>query len=497
MDTLSNLPEDVLSNILSLMPTKYAVRTSILSKRWRYNWTLVTNIDIDCCNPFHGVENCCSFVDHVLKNCKTSEIRLFRLRFGGLWVQRSRMTKWIDEAVRLKVRELEVISGLPELPISFFTCKTITKLHIENHSCSKIMEWQTPFNLPSLKTLNMFVYRSPSLNAFKLIRGCPILESLSLAVSWQTWFLRLEQKAKPENYEESEESHWIDPKSVPTCMLMNLKTMKFEKCMARKDDIQFLEYMLRNAKVLKTLTIMCESGVMEEEFRLCAKLLNCSKASKYYTTNCLIFKYISNFLSTQRALMLQLALNSTALEKLHVTNTDISNAEDLTLLAKNCCNSLISLKIGSCYLSKLEDAFRYAVRLEHFGGGYIWDEEEKLSQFGSYIPRLSVERGECKLLVSFARNCANLTIVGLQLGGLIALAKGCTNLECLEKDGTTDLQLDNGIPAMLMGCSKFERLDITLWHGGLTDVGLEYIGKYGANLRSLSLTRKGNSDADL
>ncbi|KAM0007030.1 putative F-box domain-containing protein [Helianthus debilis subsp. tardiflorus] len=46
-DRLSMLPEDILSRILSLMPTKYAVRTSVLSKRWRYTWTSVTNLDFD------------------------------------------------------------------------------------------------------------------------------------------------------------------------------------------------------------------------------------------------------------------------------------------------------------------------------------------------------------------------------------------------------------------------------------------------------------------
>nr|GEY16812.1 leucine-rich repeat, cysteine-containing subtype [Tanacetum cinerariifolium] len=34
-------------------------------------------------------------------------------------------------------------------------------------------------------------------------------------------------------------------------------------------------------------------------------------------------------------------------------------------------------------------------------------------------------------------------------------------------------------------------------HGGLTDVGLEYIREYGDNLQSLSLTLIGNSDAGL
>ncbi|PWA67548.1 importin-5 [Artemisia annua] len=109
--------------------------------------------------------------------------------------------------------------------------------------------------------------------------------------------------------------------------------------------------------------------------------------------------------------------------------------------------------------------------------------------------------------------------------GLIALAQGCPNLdylevtlldisnEALECVGThlknlrdlriwlaieeTDSWLDNGIRAMLMSCSKLEKLDIGLLGRGLTDVGLRYIGKYGHNLRSLSLCSTGESDVGL
>ncbi|GJT87233.1 TRAF-like, SKP1/BTB/POZ domain, BTB/Kelch-associated protein [Tanacetum coccineum] len=114
--------------------------------------------------------------------------------------------------------------------------------------------------------------------------------------------------------------------------------------------------------------------------------------------------------------------------------------------------------------------------------------------------------------------------------GLITLAKGCTNLdylkvhffdisnEALECVGThlnnlrdlriwlgieydiKDLPLDNGVRAMLIGCKKLERLDIGFCVGGLTevgcvggliDMGLGYIGKYGHNLRHLSLCYAG------
>ncbi|PWA99561.1 hypothetical protein CTI12_AA006220 [Artemisia annua] len=110
---------------------------------------------------------------------------------------------------------------------------------------------------------------------------------------------------------------------------------------------------------------------------------------------------------------------------------------------------------------------------------------------------------------------------------LISLAQGCVDLECLHinlKDITKesmefigthlkslrDFQmklskvaekitapLDEGVRLMLIGCSKLERLGIYLCSGGLTDVGLGYIGRYGYNLRYLSPGYLGESDAGL
>ncbi|XP_076946707.1 uncharacterized protein LOC143618341 [Bidens hawaiensis] len=43
---LSMLPEEIITHILSLMPTEYAVKTSVLSKSWRYSWMLLKNLDV-------------------------------------------------------------------------------------------------------------------------------------------------------------------------------------------------------------------------------------------------------------------------------------------------------------------------------------------------------------------------------------------------------------------------------------------------------------------
>ncbi|KAG6600943.1 Coronatine-insensitive protein 1 [Cucurbita argyrosperma subsp. argyrosperma] len=113
--------------------------------------------------------------------------------------------------------------------------------------------------------------------------------------------------------------------------------------------------------------------------------------------------------------------------------------------------------------------------------------------------------------------------------GLIALAQGCLELEylavyvsditnfSLECIGTysknlcdfrlvlldrevsiTDLPLDNGVLALLRGCSKkLKRFALYLRQGGLTDVGLGYIGRNSPNVRWMLLGYVGESDAGL
>ncbi|KAJ0633859.1 putative F-box domain, FBD domain, leucine-rich repeat domain superfamily [Helianthus annuus] len=181
VDRLTRLPEEIRSHILSLMPTKFAVQTSILSKRWRYSWMFVTNLDFEFIPAIHGLNSFLESVDLVMELCKTSQLQSFRLDFPGWRLPNSRVSNWIDKAVRLNVCELDIeVIEQVELPLSLFTCKTLTKLRLK----TAFRECPCRVNLPCLKTLAIFVYKNPFLNAFKLIAGCPVLESLYLKVSF-------------------------------------------------------------------------------------------------------------------------------------------------------------------------------------------------------------------------------------------------------------------------------------------------------------------------
>ena len=47
VDRLSSLPDTIIHHILSLMETKYAIRTCVLSKQWRNHWTNIHSLSFD------------------------------------------------------------------------------------------------------------------------------------------------------------------------------------------------------------------------------------------------------------------------------------------------------------------------------------------------------------------------------------------------------------------------------------------------------------------
>ncbi|XP_010690074.1 coronatine-insensitive protein 1 [Beta vulgaris subsp. vulgaris] len=111
-------------------------------------------------------------------------------------------------------------------------------------------------------------------------------------------------------------------------------------------------------------------------------------------------------------------------------------------------------------------------------------------------------------LIAVAQGCPDLEYLAVYVTDITNEALECvgTNLKFLKdfrlvlldrEEIITDLPLDNGVRALLRGCHNMQRFALYLRQGGLTDIGLSYIGQFGRNVRWMLLGFAGETDAGL
>ncbi|KAL2521711.1 F-box/FBD/LRR-repeat protein [Forsythia ovata] len=171
-DQISCLPDAILSHILSLIPLKSAVQTSILSKRWTNLWTSITNIEFE-----EEVVNATRYmVDSILSRCTSKQIERFSL-VVNVDVDFEHVKAWVNDAVSRNVRELRLKRSI--MPQCIFTCKTLTVLELVSDILFHKNNIPTSFDLPNLKSLRTCLLY-PKVLANKLFSSCPILEDLTI-----------------------------------------------------------------------------------------------------------------------------------------------------------------------------------------------------------------------------------------------------------------------------------------------------------------------------
>lgn len=189
LDRISKLPDSVLCHILSFLPTKNAVGTSILSTRWRYLWTFVTSLDFDdsmlfCYrNEFDGRNDMVnfSFMNFVNRVLLLSDVRClerFRLRLK-YFCNSDVVSTWICAIIKRNVPVVDLNCDLHypcEFPRVIFTSKTLVNLTLQGDFRLRI---PTSVCLPSLKILNLVELHCENQDsAQNLLSGCPVLEEL-------------------------------------------------------------------------------------------------------------------------------------------------------------------------------------------------------------------------------------------------------------------------------------------------------------------------------
>ncbi|KAJ0809813.1 putative F-box domain, FBD domain, leucine-rich repeat domain superfamily [Helianthus annuus] len=140
-DIISNLPEDLIDPILERLPVKDAVRTSVLSKKWRYRWTTMKTLAFD--NHFSqqflkiGAFSCNGFI-RVLNQIMilhNGPIFKFYLHIPNIFLDSFKeIDQWMLILSRNNVTELNIVNEnqIYQIPSSVFCCLELRKLKLYN-----------------------------------------------------------------------------------------------------------------------------------------------------------------------------------------------------------------------------------------------------------------------------------------------------------------------------------------------------------------------------
>ncbi|CAA7016731.1 unnamed protein product [Microthlaspi erraticum] len=163
MDRISNLPDEVLCHILSLLPTKDSALTSALSKRWLNLWKLVPHPEKGKGERDEIRQSFVDFVDSVLARQGDSPVEKFTLKcITG--IHPDIVNRWIRNVVQRGVSDLTLNTDFSytntdedgyRLPEEMFCSKTLVTLRLRSENC---VDWWHPdmgSSLPMLKKLDI------------------------------------------------------------------------------------------------------------------------------------------------------------------------------------------------------------------------------------------------------------------------------------------------------------------------------------------------------
>lgn len=188
---IANLPDDVLSHILSLLPTKHAVATTVLSKKWTNLWTSASFFKLDLDDrlllrpksltsmPNHA-SLFANFVNHVLGLINLPCVQKITF-FCSDSYDSNLINSWLLVACTSNVVEVDIripyTQNPIELPQSLYASRSLRVLKLNANIRLDFPPDCVCF--PSLKVLWITVYNQDGITfTQKLFHICFVLEDL-------------------------------------------------------------------------------------------------------------------------------------------------------------------------------------------------------------------------------------------------------------------------------------------------------------------------------
>ncbi|KAE9616202.1 hypothetical protein Lal_00017194 [Lupinus albus] len=159
-DRLGDLPDCLIHHILSFLETKDAIRTCVLSKRWRHLWASVTCLNFSS-KSFARLVDFRKFVLWVLSHRDSSHVKvLIYSRFGVDYAtDQYLLNKVIEYAASHGVKEIRInlqakTFGSPpfEIPLALFACRSLKMLEFKDCHPTNV---SSPIGCRSLEILHL------------------------------------------------------------------------------------------------------------------------------------------------------------------------------------------------------------------------------------------------------------------------------------------------------------------------------------------------------
>lgn len=179
MDSISELPDALLLNILSFLSARDVVATMVLSKRWQPLWKMVPKLIYDD----DSYESFPRFVDRSLLLHEAPIIETLHFKLGqnsgavdiGVWT-RTALQRCVRKLI-IKTDNCFNSTAPVILPRSLYTgCSMLVRLKVNK---VVLVDVTSPISFPSLKKLSLKCVKYPG-DEFveRLLSSCPVLESL-------------------------------------------------------------------------------------------------------------------------------------------------------------------------------------------------------------------------------------------------------------------------------------------------------------------------------
>jgi hypothetical protein len=180
-DRISSLPDGVLGDIVSLLPTKDAARTQVFSSRWRHIWRSAP-LNLDLHDDPVGI--LASDISSILSAHHGPGRRFIMPRRYRAMEYPTSTTRdgWLRSPSLDNLQELEFSSNSPLLPLPSVHRFSPSLCIARFSDCSFLAGGNDagPLHWPLLKQLTLFNVSISESSLHAWLAGCPVLESLLL-----------------------------------------------------------------------------------------------------------------------------------------------------------------------------------------------------------------------------------------------------------------------------------------------------------------------------